>query len=107
VEAVHASNLRLAVQFNAEDFFELLQEDDFDECSDINGRNAFDMDVEQIGQMQAAVRGAIEAWQTNENLTFKGYLIQAPRNQEFILPIEVDAQGDPNDAQNNDSELCD
>jgi hypothetical protein len=65
------------------------------------------MDVEQIGRMQAAVRGAIEAWQTNENLTFKGHLIQAPCNQEFILPIEVDAQGDPNDTQNNDSKLSD
>jgi hypothetical protein len=104
VEAAQASNLRLALQFEAEDFLGSVQDNDLDQYSDLNGENVFNMDVQQMDRMQAAVRAAIEAWQTKENLTFKSHMLQDLRNGEFILPIDVDEQGDPSDMQTTNGE---
>ena len=89
VEAIQIRDVRLAAQFDAHDFLERVEDEACDEYSGPGGDTVFDMDVKQRDRMQVAVRDAIEAWQTAERLTFKSFMFQRQRNEEFIQPKEL------------------
>jgi hypothetical protein len=95
VEAVQASDLRLALQFNASDFLENVEDRVYDDYTGPDGEPVFVMSKAQVARLQSVVRSAIEAWQCEENLTFKGWKFQRQRNEEFVPCIDVEVEDEP------------
>ncbi len=73
----------LAAYFDAGDFLERAEEDGYDFANE-NGDPLFDVDMDQMKDLQQRIRSAIEQWQADHKLEFIPWTFTGQRNLEFI-----------------------
>lgn len=86
-------DLKISRFFDGESFAEDAEEEACEEHGDPEtGDPVFDLTPDQIKDLQATVRAAIDAWQEKHCLTFTGFMFSETRNHEHI-PAKADPAG--------------
>ena len=83
VPSKYASDEVFSEVSKAGDFLERAEEDGY-EFSNENGDPLFDVDMDQMKDLQQRVRSAIEQWQAAHKLVFMPWTFTGQRNLEYI-----------------------
>lgn len=85
IEACKPVNIPISGYFHAGRFIEYAEDAAYDVHADPeSGEPVFDLEPEQMADLQAMVRAAMDEWQAKHGLTFQGFAFSASRNGEYI-----------------------
>lgn len=85
VEAKKPDGLKLSDQFDVADFLECANDNAYDEYADPEGDGeVFSASDEQMKDLEAVVKSAMDEWQARQGLVFTSFKFCAQRNGEYI-----------------------
>ena len=91
VEAKKPANIDLAQQFFVDRFLDEAEDRVYDDHADPYGGAVFNMTKDQRTDLSEKICAAISDWQSLHDLTFQGFKFSAQRNEEYIPPLDSDA----------------